>query len=95
MDLVLMILRFLFGIPAETRQVEPILVHSDGSTSNGRRWLATQRGIEETTGESPHRWRFLHSMPDSSGGLWERICFWRSETRFVSRRQEERRAVRN
>ena len=95
MDLFLMILRFLFGMPVEAREAEPIVVHADGRTSSGRQWLATQHGIQSNTGASTHRWRFLHSEPDSSGGFWDRwFYFWRSETRSTSRRQDDRRTSR-
>ena len=89
MDLFLMILRFLFGMPVEAREVEPIVAHTDGKTSSGRRWLATPSSIRSTVRASTHRQRFLHSKPDWSGGLWERLCyFWRSESRLTSRRQD-------
>lgn len=88
MDLVLMILRFLFGMPDAADQLEPILVHADGSTSNGRTWLATQRGIRNSDEVSTHRPRFLYSKPNSLSGFWERFCISRVEARCVPRTQE-------
>lgn len=81
MDLFLMILRFLFGMPAEAEQVELILVHADGRTSNGRQWLASQRDIQDTIGAPTRRPRILHWDPAWLGNSRERaICFWRSAT---------------
>jgi hypothetical protein len=95
MDLFLTILRFLFGMPADAAEAEPIVVHADGKTSSGRRWLATQRSIQNTIGASTHRRRFLHSKPDPSGGFWERLLFyWRTENHLSSRRQSDRRRSR-
>ena len=95
MDLFLMILRFLFGMPAEAREVEPIVVHADGRTSSGRQWLASQRSIQSTMGASTHRRRFLYSQPDSQGRYWERLFYFRRiETRFVSRLRDNRRTPR-
>lgn len=90
MDLFLMILRFLFGMPVEADDMEPIVAHADGRTSSGRQWLATRRGIQSIIGASTHRRRFPHSKPDSLGGFWKRLfCYWRAETRSLSRRQDD------
>jgi hypothetical protein len=95
MDLVLMILRFLFGMPVEACEVEPIVVHADGRTSSGRRRFVSQYGVQSTIGASTHRRRFLHSKPGSSGGFRERLFyFWRIATRSVSRRQDDCRTSR-
>ncbi len=52
MDLMLMILRFLFGVPAEGSEVEPIAVRVDGRTSSGRQWLAPRHGGQNAIGSS-------------------------------------------
>ena len=82
MDLYLTILRFLFGMPAEVGDVEPIVVHADGRTSSGRRWLAAQRSIQNFLG-APTLWqRFVQSKPDSPG-FWQRLsCYLRKEPRL-------------
>jgi hypothetical protein len=92
MDLFLMVLRFLFGMPAEAGEVEPIVVHADGRTSNGRQCPATQRSIQNILGASPPRQRCLLSKPNSPG-LWERLSnYCGNELRPRSRRQDKRRS---
>ncbi len=94
MDLFLMVLRFLFGMPAEAGEVEPIVVHADGRTSSGSQWLAPQRGIQNIIGASPPRQRYLLSRSDSSG-FWERLTYhWRKEPRLRPRCQDNRRPSR-
>lgn len=78
MDLFLMILRFLIGMPANADEVESIVVHADGRTSGGRQWLATQRSIQNTIGV-PTPWQtFLRVKPDSSD-FWNRLSYYSRE----------------
>ncbi len=94
MDLFLMILRFLFGMPAEADEVEPIVVHADGRTSSGRQWLATQRSIQNIIGAPTLGQRFTDSKPDSSG-LRERLSYYcRRQPRSRFRCQDNRRTPR-
>lgn len=95
MDLFLMILRFLFGMPADAELVEPIMAHADGRTSGGRRWFAAPRSMQNIMGTSTPRQRFMYSEPEASG-LWERLSyFWRKQPRLRSRRQDNCRSSRN
>ena len=94
MDLFMMILRFLLGLPTEAGEVEPIVIHSDGRTSGVRRWLATHRGTRTTVGASTLWQRFMQSHPDSSG-TWERLSDdLRTGPGLRARRQEQCRTSR-
>ena len=95
MDLFLMVLRFLFGMPAEADEVEPIAVRADGRTSNGRECPTTRRSIQNIVGAPTLRQRFMHSKPDSPG-LWERLSrVYCKEPRSRSLCQDNRRSSRN
>ncbi len=52
MDLIVVILRFLFGVPTEGSEAEPIVVRVDGRTSSGRQWLASRLGARNAMGSS-------------------------------------------
>jgi len=94
MDLFLMILRFLFGMPTEAGEVEPIVAHADGRTSSGSQWLAAQRRIQNIIGASTTRQRLVHSKPDSPG-FWGRLSrYLRKQPRLRSRCQDNRRTSR-
>ena len=85
MDLYLMILRFLFGMPAEVGEVEPIVLQADGRTSSGRRLLAEQRSTQNILGALTPWQRFVQSKPDSPG-FWQRLsCYLRKEPRWRPR----------
>ena len=94
MDLYLMILRFLFGMPVEGGELEPIAVQADGRTSRGRQRLATRHSMQNILGASTPWQRFMQSKPDFPG-FWERLsCYLRAEPRWRSRWQDNRRASR-
>ena len=94
MDLFLMVLRFLFGMPAEANGAEPIVVHADGRTSSGSQWLATQRSIQNMIRESTPRQRFMLSKY-ASPGFWERLSYHcRKQPRLRSRCQDNCRSSR-
>ena len=60
MDLLLMILRFLFGMPLAAAELDPIAVHVDGQ-SGGRRRIATRHSIQDIMGATTIRQRIQHS----------------------------------
>ena len=94
MDLYLMILRFLFGMPAEDEQVESIVVHADGRTSSGNHWIATQRSIQNIIGASKPCQRLMQSKP-TFPGFWQRVsCYLRKEPRLRTRCRDNRRTSR-
>lgn len=94
MDLFLMVLRFLFGMPAEAGEVEPLVAHMDGRTSSGSQWFAAQRSIQNIIGASPPRQRRLLSKSDPSG-LWGCLTYhWRKQPRLRSRCHDRRRTPR-
>lgn len=94
MDLLLMILRFLFGMPADAGEAEPILIHPDGRTSNRRKWRDTRWSVQIDLGASTTRQRLFHWGPGSSG-FWERLSYYlRKEPRSRSRCQDDRRRSR-
>lgn len=94
MDLYLMILRFLFGMPVEDGQLEPIAVHADGRTSGGRHRLATRRSIQNIIGVSTPWQRFMQSTPDVSSFQERWSGYLRKELLLRSRCQDSRRTSR-
>ena len=95
MDLYLMILRFLFGMPAESAELEPIVAHADGRTSGGGRRLATPRSIQNIVG-APTPWqRVMQSKPASSGFRQRLSDYLRTEPRSRSRCRANCRTSRN
>lgn len=85
MDLFFAILRFLFGVPVEGSEVEPIVVHRDGRTSSGRLWLSPQGDTQNTNEASTLLQFFEHLQAHSVRVLrrWSRL--WTSDRPPVDR----------
>ncbi len=95
MDLFLAVLRFLFGVPVDGSEVEPVVVHRDGRTSSGRYWLSSQVGTQSTHGVSTLQQFFEHLQGHSSRVLrrWSRL--WTRDRHPVDRPKDHLRSFRN
>lgn len=85
MDLLLTILRFLFGMPADISYLEPILVRADGRTSTRKQSIASLRDADGTIEVPEFRDRFEPTSSGTPGGLRDQWSyFWRTRPRLRS-----------